>query len=154
MGETKAPFDAGSFNPLETVRLNLDLTVTDLSSEFFSKIDAWIIDKLAANSKAYFKTTKSRDEIVAMFKPSISPHEKDGQTYPSTIRMKINTSGPKKIKCWTPEKTLREPPEDWRQCQITPIVSVKGLWFMSNQCGCTYEIHDCIVDEILNTCPF
>ena len=154
LDETKTPFDAGSFNPLETVRLNLDLAVTDMSSEIFAKIDEWVIDKLAANPKAYFKTTKTRDEIAAIYKPSITPHEKDGKTYTPTIRSKINTAGPRKIKCWTQEKTLRDSPEDWRQCEILPIVSVKGLWFMSNQCGCTYEIHDCILNETETSCPF
>jgi len=119
-----------------------------------SAIDAWVISKLAADSMGYFKKQMSLAEIKAIYKASSTPHSKNGVEYSDTMRTKLNVEGPKAVKCWTPEKVSRALPLDWRGCILKPIVLVRGVWFMSGQCGITFETQHCTVEEEDDECPF
>ena len=96
----------------------------------------------------------SEEEIRAVFKRSSTERCKDHVDYEPTCRTKINVAGPGAVRCWTPEKTLRALPEDWRRCSITPILTAKCIWFMQGGCGVTYQVDDCILVEKNEECPF
>ena len=154
LGPTHAPFGAGSFQPEEKIRLNLDLTCTEVYTKMLSVIDAWVIGRLAADPMGYFKKPMSLAEIKSIYKASSTPHSKNGVEYSDTMRTKLNMEGPKVVKCWTPEKVSRALPLDWRGCTLKPIVLVRGVWFMSGQCGITFETQHCTVEEEDLECPF
>ena len=114
LGPTRAPFGAGCFNSEEKIRVNLDLECTNTYTELLERIDAWVIDTLAASPELYFKKPLTRDEVIKAYKPSCTPHSKNGIDYSPTMRCKTTLEGPSKVRCWTPERFLRAVPEDWR----------------------------------------
>ena len=134
MDPTRAPFGAGNFNKEDTIRVNLDLECTHTYMEVLGRVDAWVIDTLAANPDLYFKKHLTRDEVIKAYKPSCTPHEKNGVDYAPSMRCKTNLEGPSKVRCWTPDRIQRAVPEDWRRCTITPLVTFKSIWFMNGLC--------------------
>ena len=149
-----APFGAGNFNVEETVRLNLDLSCKESHLKLLTQIDEWALKQLAKDSKLYFKKELSETELRAAYRPCATPHEKAGVQYPPTMRLKIMTEGPNKIRCWTPDHQPRPMPEEWRNCRLTAQVVVKSLWIMNGAVGTLFECHDIIVDEEDISCPF
>ena len=151
---TRAPFGAGNFNKEESVRMNLDLECADSYKSFLQAVDDWAIGKLAADSHLFFKKALSLAEVKAIYKPSCTPHTKNGVEYEPTMRCKINTVGPYAVKAWTPDKVSRALPECWRNKTLTPMLTVKSVWFMSGACGIVFEIHNIIIEEEDEECPF
>ena len=154
LDETYAPFGAGNFNPEEKVRLNLDISCTESHLAFCRKIDQWVLGQLGKDTKTYFKKQLNEAELKQAYRPCATPHEKNGVQYPPTIRLKIMTEGPNKLRVWTKDKELRELPEDFRNCKITPIVTVKSIWLMNGQAGVLLETFDIILEEEDISCPF
>ena len=153
--QTYAPYGASSFEKTaETVRLNLDIACSESHNKFFNEVDAWVVAQMENDPQSYFKKKMSKSEILAIFKPSCTPHSKDGVDYAPTARTKINTAGPKMVQCWSVDKNARPPPSDYRNCKLTVEVTVRGIWFMSGQCGVTYEAQNIIVEEHDHECPF
>ena len=62
--------------------------------------------------------------------------------------------GPNKLRVWTKDKELREMPEDFRNCKVTPEVAVNSIWLMNGQAGLLFECSDVIVEEQDITCPW
>ena len=151
---TTAPFGAGNFNKEELVRLNLDLSCTEAITALLTDIDKWAFEQLSKDSKNYFKKQLSATELLAAYRPCATPHEKDGIQYPPTMRLKIMTEGPNKVRCWTPSKELREMPKEFRNCIITAQATVKSIWLMNGQAGVLFECYDLVVEEQDVSCPF
>jgi len=152
---TKAPFGANNFDPLEKVRMNLDVSCTDQYTAFLGKVDKWAVEQLSKDPSKYFKQAKTPTELRAAYRKCATPHEKDGQKYSDTMRLKIMLDGPNKIRCWTPDHQPRDIPTDFRNCTITPFVSAKSIWLMGgNSAGILWECSDCIVEEEDISCPF
>jgi hypothetical protein len=153
--ETYAPFGASNFNPEEKVRLNLDVSCTESHLAFCKKVDEWALKQLAKDTKQYFKKHLTEAELKQAYRPLATPHEKNGIQYPPTIRLKIMTEGPNKLRVWSKDKELREMPEDFRTCKILAVqVAVKSIWLMNSQAGVLLEASDIIVQEDDVSCPF
>jgi hypothetical protein len=154
---TQTPFEPGVYGDPVATRKNLELRCDQEDfQQFLNELDEFVIHTLAYNPQAYFGKKKlTIDEIRNNYKPSITIRQKDGAEYPPTCRCKINV-GNNPIKCWTPEKTLRDQPEQWRACQILPLITARSVWFMGQgQCGITYEVSDaCITELAADECPF
>jgi len=153
---SSTPFNAGVFGDTPgATRLNLDLHCgQEAYQTFLKEIDEFCIKAMASDPQQFFKKKLSEEDIRAIFKPSITERRKDNIDYEATVRTKINIAGPSAVRCWTPEKTLRALPEDWRRCSITPILAAKSVYFMAGGCGVTYEVSDCILVEKGDDCPF
>ena len=149
-----APFGASNFNKEETVRLNLDISATESYLAFCEKVDSWALKELAKDTKLYFKRQLSEAELKQAYRPCATPHEKNGVQYAPTIRLKIMMEGPSQIRCWTKEHEPRDPPLDFRNSRLTPLVTVKSLWLMNNQAGALMECSDVVVEEEDVSCPF
>ena len=108
-GPTTAPFGAGLFTKDDAAtRLNLDLQCDETYCEFLNAVDDWAICLLADRSTEFFKKTMSKEEVVIIFKPSATPHCKNGIEYAPTWRTKINVSGLRPVRCWRPDKTAEQ----------------------------------------------
>ena len=150
-----APFGAGNFNKEETVRLNLDISCNESYLSFCEKVDQWALKQLAKDTKMYFKKQLSEAELKAAYRPCATPHtSQSGVSFPHTIRLKIMTSGPNQVRCWTKDREPRPLPEDWRNCTITPQATVKSIWLHNGQAGVLCECTDVIVVENDVSCPF
>ena len=154
LDETYAPFGASNFNPDEKVRLNLHISCSDSHLAFCKKVDEWALKQLAKDTKTYFKRQLSEAELKQAYRPCATPHEKNGVQYPPTLRLKVMMEGPNKLRCWTKEREQREPPEDFRNCKVTPQVCVKSIWLHNGQAGVLFECVDIHVVQEDVSCPF
>jgi len=155
LGETYAPFGAGNFNPEEKVRLNLDISCTESHLAFCRKVDQWALAQLGKDTKQYFKKQLSEAELKQAYRPLATPHERNSIRYADTLRLKIMTEGPNKLRVWNKDKELRQMPEDFRTCKILAVqVTVKSIWLMNSQAGVLLEASDIIVEEPDVSCPF
>ena len=151
---TTAPFGAGNFNVEEKVRMNLDLSCSESHLKILTQIDEWALKQLSKDSKLYFKKELSDTELRAAYRPCATPHEKNGVAYPPTMRLKIMTDGPNKIRCWTPDRQPRPMPEDWRNCRLTAQSTVQSIWLMNGAAGVLFQCCDVIVEEQSMDCPW
>ena len=55
--------------------------------------------------------------------------------------------GPNKLRCWTKDREQREMPETFKNCKVTPQVTVKSIWLMNGQAGVLFQCSDVIVEE-------
>ncbi len=94
----KIPYNASSFERND-VRLNLDIALTVELQKWLEKVDAFVIDELSKDPLPYFEKALTTEEIKKKFKPSCTPHEKDGFLFSPTMRCKIYVAGPRGIKC-------------------------------------------------------
>ena len=132
--DTQTPFNVSSWTPGDN-RLTLDLAVNTEAREFAEQLDKFVLDTVSANPTAFFKKAHTYEEVKEMYKPTIHEHER----CPPTIRTKMDQTT---VRCWDKDNTPMEAPDDWRQANLTVQISVKGLWFMSNQFGVTLEVKD------------
>ena len=109
-----------------------------------SSIDKFMAESIKSNEKRLFKGKQMS------YKPLLSIKE----DYPALIRCKMNISGHRACKCWTPSFARRDLPEDLRDCNVVPRVLFKSLWIMGSECGLTVEVTDLLCDEIDDECPF
>jgi hypothetical protein len=153
--KTVAPFGAGLYNaPPDANRLNLDLACTEEYTSWLEAVDEWAVSELFKRSTEFFKKKMSKEEIKAIFKASATPHSSNGIDFAPTMRTKINLKGLNAVKCWNPDKTTRNTPEEWRGASLQPEILVKGLWFMAGSVGVLFEVHNVIVEQEEETCPF
>ena len=81
------------------------------------------------------------------------PSKREG--YNPTISVKCQMTGPRKVRCWSPEMTRIEDDFDWNQVTVVPIVELRGIWRQNHQYGPTIDVTDMLVfsnDD--GMCPF
>ena len=151
--KTTSPFGAGTFSgDPQATRLNLDLVIPDELLDTLHGIDEFAIKALSADKKHYF----GKDvDVRSVYRSCVIEHVKGDKTYKPTIRCKINTTGQNAVRHWTPEKTLRDAPEDYRDCYLEAIVVAKQVYFMAGSAGIVCDITDIVIHENEEAqCPF
>ena len=144
--DTQTPFNVSAWNP-DDKRVTLDLEANAETREFAETLDEFVLKKLA-NSTAYFKKAHTYEELKQLYKPLIHEHDRTA----ATIRTKLERDG---VRCWDKDNNIMQEPDDWRQANLTAQITVKGLWFMSNQFGVTLEVKDVqIIPYATDGCPF
>ena len=139
-----APFCSSAFNDPEAQRHNICFRCTPELESRVSSIDKFMAEYIKSNATRLFKGKPMS------YKPLLSIKE----DYPALIRCKMNISGHRACKCWTPSFARRGLPEDLRDCNVVPRVLFKSLWIMGSECGLTVEVMDLWCDEIDEECPF
>ena len=64
------------------------------------------------------------------YKPILKPSKREG--YNLTITVKSQLTGPRKVRCWSPEMTRIEDDFEWNQVSVVPIVELRGIWRQSH----------------------
>jgi len=132
-------------------RLNLDFSAPPDLAQYFEAADETICELATKNSESLFGKIMSYGEVLAQYTPML----KEGKLeYPSTIRTKINMTGRRALKCYTPEGTPRDFPEDFRAVRVVPGVLVSHLWFQNKSFGVVLETTHCKIHETSEECPF
>jgi hypothetical protein len=151
--KTTSPFGAGTFNQDPTAtRLNLDLVIPDELLDTLREIDQFAVKALSADKKHYF----SKDvDVQSVYKSCINEHVKGEKVYKPTIRCKINTTGSSAVRHWTPDRQLRDAPDDYRNVYIEAMAVARQIYFMAGSCGVVLDITDMIIHEHEAVqCPF
>jgi len=147
----RCPFGACSWADVAADRLNLDYSATPDLAQFFEAADERICELATMDSEKLFGKVLSYGEVQAQYTPMLKRGKLE---YPSTVRTKINMTGRRALKCFTPEGTPRDFPEDFRAVRIVPGVLVSHLWFQSKSFGVVLETTHAKIHEISEECPF
>jgi len=147
----RCPFGACSWADVAADRLNLDFSAPPDLAQYFEAADETICELATKNSESLFGKIMSYGEVLAQYTPMV----KEGKLeYPSTIRTKINMTGRRALKCYTPEGTPRDFPEDFRAVRVVPGVLVSHLWFQNKSFGVVLETTHAKIHETSEECPF
>ena len=149
---TRSPFGPGNFekDPLAT-RQNLELRATNSMDAFFSALDAWAVEYLTAHSERLFKKRLTLAQVREMYHPTL----RRAEGYQPLLRTKLNMPMSRgAAKFWTAEGQPRDPPKDWRECELKVRVQVSHLWIMGQQAGLVLNSTDLLVIESSGSFPF
>ena len=109
-----------------------------------SNVDAHMSDYIAKHANRLFKGKQMTYKLLLQLK----------EDYPALFRAKINTGGSKACKFWTPQYGRCDPPLNFRECGLIPIVCFRSLWIMGSECGITVDVTDLLCDTSTEECPF
>ena len=127
------PFAAGVFQEKgDETRINLDAVVDGPLLQIFDTLDEKLEKLLAPHS------TKSS------YHPMVTRSE-----HGARIRMKVNTTGPKKAAMYNMKKErlggIRD--VDTAGAHVVPVVAFTKAWWMGGQHGVTMELRHCVITE-------
>ncbi len=144
------PFAPSNFDkdPAAT-RLNLELRVPPSIEAYFDEVDAWAVEYLTAHSERLFKKTLTLEQTKEAFHPTLKRHAE----YPALLRTKLDTTGRRACKFWTPDQQKRDAPEDWRSSEVRPHLHISHLWIMGRECGIVCNVEALLVQEASTVCP-
>ena len=92
----------------------------------------------------------SRDAIEGRFNSLLKTSEKGY----GSLRCKMEFTGRNGVRCWSPQLSRTELPEDWTAQPIKPRLHFKGLWMMPKEFGLLCEMTDAMITEVSTQCPF
>jgi hypothetical protein len=144
------PFGASSFGEEQTQRKTIEFRLPPQWVEHFRNFDAWAIVYLAANSERLFKKVLTEDQVIEMYKPTVTQRG----SYPATLRCKLNVGGSTSVRCWNALDQRMAIPEDFRGYDLLPRVHISHLWCMSKEVGFVLNVHDMMCIPQSSECPF
>jgi len=144
LADVKSPLDSPwgicSFDESND-RKNLDLTCSDELCKFWGKVDEQIKDQLEKNSEHYFKKKLTRSQLDSIWKPTVLGRE----GYPPQFRTKLPVVDDK-VSCYDFERNpVQLDRHAFKKASVVPIVHLKNVYFMGNNCGLVIDIHTMLV---------
>ena len=140
----QAPFGASAYNDPAATRKTICFRCHEELEASLSNVDAYMSDYIAKHSNRLFKGKQMT------YKPLLQLKE----DYPALLRAKINMSGSKACKFWTPQFGRCDAPPDLDKCGLVPRVCFRSLWIMGSDCGVTVDVTDLMCDTADEACPF
>ena len=151
LGPLRVVWKPSAFQQPDASRVNICFAADNETSGYFMRVDKKIIRMLFDDPMKYFGQPLTYEQIRERYQPAIKVNTEKGYT---TLRAKMNLSGPAKVRCWSPEKTPREMPLDWSMADVSPRLQIKGLWVMAREFGLLVEMTDALIEERSVVCPF
>jgi len=154
--DLRAPYGASTWGGEPSTRMNLDLSIPTGSPEeaYFKALDEWAITAAFEIRRELFKKDLTQEQVAGLFKPSLTYSTKFEGYYP-TLRTKLSCEGPRKTRCWNGDKQpVMVENVDFSSCELTPMLTVKGLWCQSNSVGFVFNVADILCKEPPKECPF
>ena len=144
LADVKSPLDSPwgicSFDE-NNDRKKLDLTCPNGLCDFLTKVDGQIKDQLEKNSEHYLKKKLTRTQIDSMYKTTVLRRE----GYPPQFRTKIPVVNDK-VSCYDFERNpVQLDRHAFKKASVVPIVHLKNVYFMGNNCGLVIDIHTMLV---------
>ena len=149
-GPLRVVWKPSAFQQPDASRVNICFALDDAASAYFQTVDMALLKLLSDDPKKYFGQPLTYEQIRERYQPAIKVSEK-GYT---TLKAKMNLTGPAKVRCWSSEKTPREMPLDWGMADVSPRLAIKGLWLMAREFGLLVEMTDALIEERSVECPF
>ena len=147
-GEPKlrAPFGANSYEDASTSRLNLTFSIENEELlKFFQDFDSFAQKVAFQQCQTWFKKSLSESEIASMYRPCLTPSEKN---YAPLVRTKVNMTPPNQVRVWKAQgsQLLDGSPADiQRNAKYMPVISISGFWYLSRLFGITLTCTDLVV---------
>ncbi|OYV35047.1 MAG: hypothetical protein B7Z80_19540 [Rhodospirillales bacterium 20-64-7] len=114
-------------------RVNIVMTVSDSAANQLREVEQIVKDKLREFSPNVDKTWNS----------CIGVNQK-GLT---TLKSKIRVRGEGRVKCYDRSRIEIQPPSQWRNISICPVVEVRGAYLQRTSCGLILEVVACILGD-------
>jgi hypothetical protein len=148
-GETKAVFELGCYGVADAARVTLSLEATEAIQEHMEKIETFLQQQV---HERRMLGDVSVDVVKARYQNPLKLNEK----YAAQLRVKMNLTGDKAVRLWSPDKTPREAPESWRKCLLKVALTVKGIYITGNMWGPCLEATDVMIEDVKEdkSCPF
>ena len=147
-GQLNIPFEASVFNGDGTeTKVNIEYDLTGYDAAALTEVDESIILQVQARSQDVFKKFLSIDAVRERYTPLVK--RKEG--YPPRLKTKIDLE---RVRVWNLDKELIGVPPSFKNCQATPLVKLKHVWFMNNGFGISVETIDIQIKPPIMNCPF
>ena len=143
-------FEPGTFSGEPSNRLNLVLLPDSNIQQQLDKLDSWVVQYMMKHCERLFGKKLSDGDIHNRYQPCLKKSDK----YNPSFKVKLTLEGPSKTRLWDSSKQPRDAPEVWRKADVTPVLKLKGLYFMGKDSGCLWEAQDLMVAEATTSCPF
>ena len=146
-----SPWGATSFDGTSS-RMSINYHLEPDHVTFFDRLDEWFVRHLSTHSERLFKKTYTQDEMRSLYRPLVTRHE----GYQPTLRTKLNSEGPRRVRLWSAKCTPLEGDElaNLRQYLLAPVLAIKGVWNMSKEIGVTIETqHIMLSSASTDDCP-
>ena len=149
-GSLQILFQPKAYNDPSAARVSVCFKSTSEIESYIENLESWVLSEVSSNPQTYLGQACSETKVREMFTSALKTSEK-GYKH---LRAKMNIAGKGAVKCWDTNKMPREQPMDWTMCEVQPCLHIKGLWVMSKDFGILIEMHDAMVSESSQLCPF
>jgi len=150
---TRTPFGPNNFDkdPAAT-RQSIEFRCNTQEMEaYFTSLDSWMVEYLAAHSERIFKKVLTLEQVRGMYHPTLRVQ----QGYAPLLRCKVNMPGSRnEVRFWTSDGKTRDAPQDWKDCDLRPHIHISHLWLMGQSCGLVLNVTDALVSEASRAFPF
>ena len=147
-------FQPSAYNDASSSRVNISLSTPGMMEATLTAFDTWAIATLAQNSLSFFGETLTETQVRESYQPSVRTSEKGLTSW----KMKMNTMGRNRVKCFDERRLSREAPLNWVDVTLRPRVLFKGFWVMgknsNREIGLLCELDACQISEQAKLCPF
>jgi hypothetical protein len=145
---SKTPFGATTFNNEISSQKTIEFHLTDGEMDQMQGLVEWLADYLSKHSERIFRKSMSREQVFETIRNPVT--QRSG--YLPHIRCKIR---PSSVRVWDSEGKARPLPDDLRQYNLVPRITIEKLWIMSRECGLVLQVSDLmILDKEEMSCPF
>ena len=125
--------------------------MTKEQGEFFSKVDAWAVEYLSANSERLFKKPMTTAQVTEIYHSPVKHSDK----YDPLLRTKLTTSGNWATRYWDSAGKATAAPASLKGVCLIPRLHLSHLWIMGSSCGFAVNVTDLRLEEIpVVECPF
>ena len=145
---SKSPFGATTYNNEISSQKTIEFNLTDVEMDQMQGLVEWLADYLSKHSERIFRKSMSREQVFETIRNPVT--QRNG--YQPHIRCKIR---PSSVRVWDSEGKSRPLPDDLRQYDLVPRITIEKLWIMSRECGLVLQVTDLmILDKEEMACPF
>ena len=136
----RVPFEPGTYDKApDAWRLNILLECDDELKETVEEFDAQIIRYLAEHSERIFKRRLTIEQVKVGYSSCLKPGK---ESWPSSLKCKMDTEGRKTVACWAPDGSELPMPQTWRDVMVRPRLYFSHLWIMGSQFGVVVQLMD------------
>ena len=147
-------FQPSAYNDAASSRVNISLSTPTALEKQLTEFDTWSIAILAQNSLSFFGETLTETQVRASYQASVRISEKGLSSW----KLKMNTVGRNRVRCFDERRAIREMPANWVDVALRPRVLFKGFWVMgkasNREMGLLCELEACQITEHVKLCPF
>jgi hypothetical protein len=136
-GPMRVIFEPSAFNNEAANRVNLCFAADGAAQEL-DDLDSWVVNYVEKHSERLLGKKLTVGEVQNRYQPCL----KRSDRYASSFKVKLTLEGPGRTMLWDADRQPCGSPQSWRQTQVTPLLKLKGLWFMSRDFGCLWEATD------------
>lgn len=134
LGEQTVLYEPSVYNGSgQEERVNVVMTVSDSAADQLREVEQLVRDKLRDFAPNVDKIWNS---CIGMNQKGLT-----------TLKSKIRVRGENRVKCYDRSRIEIQPPIQWRNISICPVVEVRGAYVQRTSAGLILEVVACILGD-------